>query len=383
MQRRSVALLIETSNAYARGILEGIVAWQRANESWSIHLPESERGAPPHKWLSRWSGDGVIARIETAEIARSVQRLGLPVVDVSAARRVPDLPWVETDDEAVAREAFEHLSARGFRHFGFCGDPGFNWSVWRRDAFVKRVADSGGVSHVHDSLPLYSPDYSWPRERLRLLEWVRSLPRPVGILACYDFKAQQLLDVCRELDCAIPEEIAVIGVDDDRLICELSTPPLSSVIPNTRQTGYTAASLLDQMMSGDPVEPTAHLIPPLGVTLRQSTDILAVEDPDVVAALRFIREHACQGISVNDILQRIPVSRRRLESKFVELLNRTPHAEIQRLRMERAKRLLAETDLSLSEIADRVGFQHTEYLSVAFKREVGSSPRDYRVACRP
>ncbi|MFV0446811.1 MAG: XylR family transcriptional regulator [Planctomycetaceae bacterium] len=382
MRRRSVALLIETSNSYARGLLDGIIAWERAHEAWSIYLPERERGASP-KSLEAWRGDGVIARIETADIANAVQELDVPVVDVSAARHVSNVPWVETNDRAVSTEAFEHLQERGFRHFAFCGDPGFNWSNWRRDAFVELVTQAGGDCLVHDSLPLYGANYSWTHERKRLETWVQSLPRPIGIMACYDIKAQQLLDVCRDLDIPIPEELAVIGVDDDRLVCELSHPPLSSVAPNTYRTGYEAAALLDRMMAGESVPAEAHLIVPIGVTARQSTDVLAIDDADVVAALRYIREHACHGISVADVLRRVPVSRRQLESKFSSLLGRTPHAEILRLRMDRTKRLLAETDLSLSEIAHLVGFQHTEYLSVAFKREVGSTPRDFRVASRP
>lgn len=383
MRRSSVALLIETSNAYARGVLEGVIAWEQTHEAWSIYLPERERGAAPPKWLSRWRGDGVIARIETEEIARAVQRLGVPVVDVSAARRVTNVPWVETDDQAVAGTAFRHLQERGFRRFGYCGDPGFNWSVWRRDVFTRLVAEAGGECHLHDSIPLYDSDYSWTREHRRMVAWVRQLPRPIGIMACYDIKAQQLLDVCRELDVSVPEEIAVIGVDDDRLLCELCHPPLSSVTPNTHRTGYEAAALLNRMMSGEVVPAEAHLIPPTGVTTRQSTDILAVDDAEVAVALRYIRENACQGINVADVLRRMPVSRRRLERRFLELLGRSPHEEILRVRMERAKRLLIETDLSLCEIAGRVGYPHAEYLSVAFKREVGSTPRDFRAASRP
>jgi LacI family transcriptional regulator len=371
-------LLIETSNAYARGLLEGIIDYVHRHEAWSIYLPEQERGARPPGWLARWKGDGIIARIETDEVARVVQRTKLPVVDVSAARRVPGIPWVETDDEAIARIAAEHLLQRGFRQLGFCGDPGFNWSVWREEHFARIVRAAGCECHLHRSLPLNEKGYSWNREKRRMAQWVQRLPRPIGILACYDIKAQQLLDACRELDIAVPEEVAVVGVDNDRLLCDLANPPLSSVIPNTHRTGYEAAQILDRLMAGEDVPPASHLIEPLGIQTRQSSDTLAIDDPDVATAVRFIREHATAGIDVSDVLAQVSLSRRALESRFRRIINRTPHQEIVRVRIERVKMLLSATDFSLSEIAATTGFEHVEYLSVAFKREVGQTPRQYR-----
>ncbi|HEV7282060.1 MAG TPA: DNA-binding transcriptional regulator [Pirellulaceae bacterium] len=377
-RRRSVALLIETSNAYARGVLEGALEYVRRHEAWSLYVPEQERGATPPDWLSRWKGDGIIARIETDEIAAAVRKTRLPVIDVSAARICPDMAWVETNDEAIARLAADHLIERGFRDLAFCGDPGFNWSVWRRDRFVRIVQEAGRQVHVYDAISRNDPAYSWTRERQRMTRWIRKLPKPIGIMACYDIKAQQLLDVCRDIDVAVPEEIAVIGVDNDPLVCELASPRLSSVIPNVQRTGYEAARLLDRMMAGEAVPPVGHLIDPLGVETRQSTDVLAIDDREVASALRYIRENACFGMNVADILKEVPVSRRVLESRFRKLLGRTPHQEIQRLRIDRVKHLLAETDMSLAEIANRSGFEHVEYLSFAFKRETGQTPSQYR-----
>jgi LacI family transcriptional regulator len=381
-QRRSVALLIETSNAYARGVLEGIIDYIRHHERWSLFLPEQERGARPPNWLSRWKGDGIIARIETDEIARVMRKSRLPVVDVSAARHLPDIPWVETDDEAVATVAAEHLIERGFRHLAFCGDAGFNWSTWRQQHFERIVREAGCEYHAHNSIPRMDSSYSWNREKRGLATWLNRLPRPVGIMACYDIKSQQLLEVCREFDIAVPEEVAVLGVDNDRLLCDLADPPLSSVICNTHRTGYEAASLLDRMMSGEILGSESILVEPLGIETRQSTDILAIDDPDVAAAVRFIRENATSGINVGDVLRKVPLSRRILENRFRKILDRTPHEEITRLRINRIKHLLVETDLALSEIAVRTGFQHVEYMTVAFKKAVGMPPRSYRQAER-
>lgn len=382
--QKSVALFIETSNAYARGLLEGVLQFVRHHEPWSLYLPEQGRGAPPPDWLKHWRGDGIIARIESKAIAKGLEIANLPIVDVSAARHSPTIPFVETNDKAIARLAAEHLIERGFRHLGFCGDPGFAWSNYRKEHFAQIASEAGCDLHVYESMSRWDEKYSWTEERRQLSKWVRDLPRPIGVLGCYDIKAQQLLDVCRELNVAVPEEMAVLGVDNDLLVCELASPPLSSVIPNTHRTGYEAAAILARMMSGEKVAAEGCFVDPLGVQVRQSTDILAITDPDVAKALRYIRENAWTGITVSDVLREVPLSRRVLESRFRKLLGRTPHEEIMHRRIRLVKQLLGETDLSLAEIAKRVGFDNSEYLSVAFKREVGKAPSVYRKAvCLP
>ncbi|MCA9017560.1 MAG: substrate-binding domain-containing protein [Planctomycetaceae bacterium] len=197
-------------------------------------------------------------------------------------------------------------------------------------------------------------------------------------MACYDIKAQQLLDVCRTINVSVPEEVAIIGVDNDEILCNLSEPPLSSVIPNTRLTGYEAAALLDRMIAGQTVSSEAHLIKPLGIETRQSTDIQAIDDKFISDAVRFIRQHACDGINVRDVLMSVPLSRRILENRFQKFIGRSPHEEIMRIRLDRVKQLLEETDLSLIEIAERTGFRHPEYLNVAFKKQTGTTPGSFR-----
>jgi LacI family transcriptional regulator len=376
-KRPSVALLIETSNSYGRGLLQGVVAYLHEHRPWSIHLPEQGRGEAPPSWLQQWRGDGVIARVENAGIARAVRRTGLPVVDVSAARLIEGIPWVETDDRAIAAAAFAHLFERGFRNLAFCGEPAFNWSKWRQERFLRLAADAGLSCRVHPRAPRRQRP-TWDQEQQDLMQWVRRLPRPVGVMAAYDIKAQELLDACRELRVDVPEEVAVIGVDNDELLCNLTEPPLSSVRPNTHRTGYEAAALLDRLMAGKKVPPVAHLIEPLGVVTRQSTDVLAIEDRDLAGAVRFIREHACEGIKVQDVLHAVPLSRRVLEKRYAKLMGRTPHKDILLQRIERAKQLLAATDLSMPAVSERAGFTHVEYLSVAFKKAVGVSPSVYR-----
>lgn len=378
-RRRQVALLIETSNAYARGLLQGVVHYIREHQPWSFHLMEQGRGDDPPAWLAAWKGDGIIARIETPRIAQAVVRAGLPAVDVSAARLVPALPWVETDDEQIARLAAEHLLERGFKQFAFCGDARFKWSAWREEHFCRHVAAAGGT--VARYRPTHS-DADLAAQARDLRRWVAELPKPVGVMACYDIRGQQVLDACRSAGLAVPAEVAVIGVDNDTLLCDLASPPLSSVIPNAHRTGYEAAALLDRLMQGQRVPAQPLLIAPLGVAPRQSTDVLAVDDRDVARAVQFIRDHACEGINVADLLRAVPLSRRVLELRFQRLLGHTPREEILRVRLARVKQLLGETDLPLYLIAERTGFEHIEYLSVVFKRETGATPSAFRAQAR-
>jgi LacI family transcriptional regulator len=378
---KKVALLIETSNSYARGLMRGIAAYQREHERWSVYLSEGARGGDVPSWLGTWTGDGVIARIENGTIARSIRRLGIPVVDLSSARLIPGLHWVETDDESIARLAADHLVRLGVKHFAFCGDRGYNWSVWREEHFRKAVTGAGYPCHVFNTPRPHDSDGSL--ETGRMAEWIAGLPKPVGLFACHDSLGRQALELCREGGIGVPDEVSVLGVDDDEMICELCEPPLSSVIPNTRLTGYTAAELLERLMSGERIPPSPHLVEPLGIATRRSTDVLTIEDANTAAALRYIRENACGGMCVKDVIAAVPQSRRGLESRFRKLLGRTPHEEIIRVRMERVKTLLIETDLSLACIAERTGFPHAEYLNVAFRREAGLPPGRYRLLNRP
>jgi LacI family transcriptional regulator len=377
---KNIALLIETSNAYARGLLLGIVAYMREHPAWSIHLAEHGRGDRPPHWLADWQGDGILARVETPSIARALRRVTMPVVDMSAARLIPELPWFETDDAAIAQLAYEHLKECGFKRFAYCGDQRFNWSNWRSEHFQRAVRADGAPCFVFEASKKAPADDAGLVDDL--VRWLRRLQKPIGVMACYDLRGQQILDACRRARIPVPEQVAVIGVDNDEIVCELSYPPLTSIVPNTRRTGYEAAALLDILMAGHKAPGRTHLIPPSGVAARQSTDVLAVEDAHVAQAVRFIREHACQGINVSDVLKVVPQGRRLLESRFKRFLGRTPHDEIMRVQINRVKELLSETDLPLTEVAERTGFKHVEYLSVVFKKKAGMPPSGYRALHR-
>lgn len=371
---RHVALLVETSNAYARGLLVGVRKYVTANPDWSLYLAEHSRQETDFSWLEGWQGDGVLARIENAETARFIRRLGLPAVDLSAARFAPELPGVETDDDTIARWAVEHFAERGLRSFAFCGDERFRWSVKREAWFSEHVRERGGEA----SMFAMKPSGTRVVDRQRLADWLRSLPKPVGVLACYDIAGQEVLEACKLADLPVPDAVAVIGVDNDELIGTLTSPPLSSIQPDTTRTGYLAAELLDQLMAGQSLEPGLRLIEPLRVVTRQSSDLFSVDDPQVSEALRFIRDRANQNVQVAGVLRHVGLSRRALDMRFTQLIGRTVHGEIIRVRMARVADLLSSTDWTLPQIAERLDFSHWEYMSVAFKRYMGKSPSDYR-----
>lgn len=378
----NVAVIVETSNSYARGILRGIHDYARTRR-WSLYLTEHGRHEIDDSFAGNWKFDGVIARIETEHMAEIITKMNVPTVDVSAARLVQGIPWVETDDEAITRLALEHLRDCGLQNFAFFGDPFYNWSKWRQHAFERMFGRADiARSRVFNLPPRTEPGVKWWTEREPIRAWLASLPKPVGIFACYDSCGQQLLEICRYYEFMVPNDIAVIGVDNDELLCEITTPSMSSVMPNALRTGVYAAEILDRMMRGQRLSSRKHSIEPLGVRKRVSTDVLTVEDRHVAEAVAFIRKNAHKNIGVEDVLATVPLSRRVLEGRFRKALNRTPHQEILRVRTNTVRELLLETDMSLSEISEALGIQHPEYLSVFFKKETGLTPREYRDQAR-
>lgn len=381
--RRRVALLVESSRSYGRGLLHGLAEYARINDGWTVSLDDRGLGDQVPRWLRSWHGDGIIARLESEPLVNVVCQLGLPVVDLRGLYRSADLPLVETDETRVVRLAFDHLVERGVRHFAFCGFEGTNYSDVRCQLFSDLAADDGGCIVYHPpSRPRRGLTVELERANMEfethLADWLVSLPKPVGMMACNDIRGQQVLQACRLTGLSVPDEVAVVGVDNDELLCELCTPALSSVVPDTRRIGLEAGALLDKLMAGRVHSPAPVFVPPLGVIGRRSTDLVPGADPEVIAAVRFIREHARDGIDVSDVLAQVRCSRSTLERGFSRHVGRSPKAEINRVRVERIQQLLNETDYPLARIAEMTGFEHPEYLSVFFLRETGQTPGNYR-----
>jgi LacI family transcriptional regulator len=385
-KRPHVALLIESSRGYGRGLLHGIAEYIRVHGPWSIYLQRHHLYDAPPAWLKDWRGDGIIARVENKRIAQAILDRCVPAVDLRGRIVTPGIPAILTDDEMGARMVAEHLLERGFRHFAYCGYVGTSYSDERSRVFCRVVQKAGFTCYTYEPprhLRRRNPEKTEEEGLIYekdVAQWLLKLPKPVGLMACNDARGQQVLNACREVGIVVPDELAVVGVDNDVVVCELCDPPLSSLVPNTRKIGYEAAALLERMIAGEPPPEAPIFITPRGIVTRRSSDVLAIEDRDMATAVRFIREHACAGIKVEDVLARVPLSSSGLERLFKRVLGRTPKAEIIRVQLERVKQLLAETDLPLKDIAAKAGFSHIEYLCVVFKSKTGQTPGQYRTA---
>ena len=378
-----VALLVESSRSYGREMLMGIARYLRIHGHWSVEFEESEPWVKVPEWFDRWKWDGVIARVQTPAIARAVGALGVPVVDLSGC--LPDLPFpiIRSDETVVGRMAAEHLLARGFKRFAYCGLNGFDWSERRRVAFEERLAAAGCQCEVFDTPKRRNSkkdhDQHGKRFEQDLMRWLESLPDQTGLMACNDSRGRQVLNCCRELGIAVPDSLAVIGVDKDEVLCELSCLPLSSVIINAQQIGYDAAALLDRLMAGESAPDTPALVKPIGLAERHSTDVLAIGDRKIASALKYIREHACDdGMDVESLLRAVPLSRSVMERRFSQILGSSPKGEILRVRLGRVCQLLAESGLTLAAVAQLAGFDHPEYMSRLFKKKMGITPGEFR-----
>ena len=375
--RKSVALIIETSSSYGRDLLSGIVQHMRVHGEWSVFLEQRDLAKKPPSWLPDWDGDGIISRTKSSELISSVSKNRVPIVNLTD-RDENSQPHVRSDDAAIGRMAAEHLLERGFRWFGFCGFENEAWSMRRQVGFVETITEAGFQCEVFNS-PWFGPYANdWQEELQSVSNWFSEIRKPCGVMACNDVRGQHVLDVCSGLELSVPEEVTVIGVDNEELICRLCSPPLSSVVPNAQSVGFQAAELLTRLMEGEPVCESPRLVAPLGIEARQSTDVVAVDDPLVAAALRYIRENACDGISVDNVVRNVAISRSSLERKLRKYLGRTPQQEIRRVQILRVKELLSNTELKTDHIARLCGFEHTEYMSVVFKRVTGITPGGFR-----
>ncbi len=380
-----VALLIESSRSYGREVLQGIASYTREHDAWAFYTQERELHSGIPDWLAGWRGDGIIARIENASVAGKLLRLGCPVVDVLGNQSFRGIPGFDTDAQQVARLAADFFLQSGFQHFAFCGFKALPFSDRRGAAFAEYLqARNISVQTFEAPTAHYQPTHIQAVERrgvsdeAAVARWLKRLPRPLALFACNDICAQQVLNACREHQIRVPEEVAVMGVDNDDVLCNLSDPPLTSIEPDARQLGYHAAAALHQMMRGRPVAGHRTDLPPVRVVERASTDIVAVADATLVEALRFIRDHFDSGIAVKDVLAHVKCSRTSLERRFRESLKCNVRDEIQRRRMNRACDLLRETGLGLEEIVARAGYSTPSHFCRIFQKQFKESPTQYR-----
>lgn len=405
-----VALLIETSKAFGRGLLAGVGRFARLHGQWSTFVDERGLADPVPDWVESGEFDGIIARALQRETLEHVIGFGIPTICLGEENPINAIS-VMNDDEACAELAAQHLLDRGFSNFGFLGHRGFVWSDVRRDHFQRALALAGRDCNVLEASIETTREAPWYQRRDRLATWIAGLPKPVGILACYDSAARTILEVCRDLNLLVPEQVAVIGVDNDEVLCDLCDPPLTSIAPDTEAIGMRAAELLHRLMHSagrsrrlqemgsvvseesetlwaeknevaDEYVERRFIVGPAGVVTRGSTDTHAIEDPLIAEVAGFIRRHASDGIDVSDLLAEFPMSRRTLERRFSKALDQSPLELIRRVRISHVKTLLRETDLKLDPICEMTGFSYTAYMVGCFKEVVGMTPGQYRKQAR-
>lgn len=373
-----IAVLVETDNSWGRSVVQGVADFASKFGPWNLLVDPrdySQRWALP----DRWRGDGIIARISTPPQLEEITKTALPTVNVDDVFvELPDIGQVLTDEVERARLAFEHFRERGLSNFAYFAPPSNEYSKRRETEFVKVVSEAGFECRAYKPGYRVSRRISRDEQHNRVLRWLNKLPRPVAILAVDARRGRELAEVCSMEDIPVPDEIAILAGDTDDLLCELSSPPLSSIMVASQKIGHEAAALLHRMVAGEPPTLKPRLIPPVCVVGKQSTDALAIDDPMIIKAMRFIQAHAFQGIVVEDILREVPVSRRYLELQFKRYFGRLPAEEIRHLRLERGKELLAQSELSVDSIATTCGYAGSTQFGVAFRKRYGQTPLAFR-----
>ena len=347
-----VAVCVDRAQGYGNAALRGIAKYVETFGPWSLFIDGRFSGDYAESWLQRWNGDGILAYVEDSRLAKSLRRSGIPTVEMFGHRYDLGLAQVCPDNEAVGKMAAEHLLERKFCHFTFCGYSGHPFSELRYRGFASTIKRAGYDCKLH-LVPRHACILKqWAQVQQQLVHWLAALPKPMAIMACTDRHAQRVLDACRRADLSVPEEIAVIGAGNDEELCRLSNPSLTSVDFDVELIGYEAAQVLHRLFTNNCAGNTQVLLNPARVVTRTSTDIMAIPDQLIASVVRHIREHACSGLMVNDLLSRFRISRTTFYARFEKALGRSPHDEILRTKLERARHLLTQSNLAIERVAE-------------------------------
>jgi LacI family transcriptional regulator len=379
---KRVALLIETSRSYGRELLLGVRRYVAEHGRWSIFAEIRDLESKPPRWLKDWDGDGILTRTVSQPMVNAIRALKVPTIELRSTKRRQPFPFVGMDNTAIGQLCADYLLNRAYRHFGVYELTTEPFFIERSQSFARRVREAGFACHAYRQSSNREKPIRWEKQQGMLVDWLRALPKPIAILACTDQLGFWLLDACSRAELSVPDEIAVLGVENDETLCELSHPPLSSTRLGGDRVGYAAAAILDRWMDGKKPARKPTLLSPIGIETRRSTDSIAVSDPWLAQAMKLVRDQASTGIRVDDILREIPISRSSLERGFRTILGRSPNDEIHRLKLQRVCELLALTDLTLDEIAVKTSFAHKHYLATCFKKAYHQTPGEYRKQAR-
>jgi LacI family transcriptional regulator len=381
----NIAIVANLSSGYDHKAISGALAWARQQGRTKVflwtrwHSAEAFAGdalSSAKRQVRRCNVRGIVADIWSLPMLRGLQALEVPVVDISGTWPQQEVASVHVDNAAIGCLAARHLLDKGFKSFGFWGARMPLHARERRDSFLAEVNRAGfGCSLYEETLLQYPASQ---KELRPALQWLKSLPKPAGVLCWYDPQAATAAYVCQDAGMRIPEEVALIGVDNDEMSQLFSPVPLTSVDSNPNKIGEKAMEVVCSMIRTGQRATHHVLLPPGNLVIRSSTDILAIGNPRTAQAMRFILNNADRPTSVNDVLREVPISRRHLENQFQAMFGRTPRQQIHHVHIERAKTLLEDYDLSVAETAELSGFKDQATFSRVFKRLVKCTPGEYR-----
>ncbi|MGS0741708.1 XylR family transcriptional regulator [Glaciimonas sp. GG7] len=381
-----IALLFNGNKIYDREIITGIAGYLSSTRvSWNLFLEEDFLCRLPG--IERWQGDGIIANFDDPAICEALSRSRVPVVAVGGSYEdencyPPEIPYVASDNFKIMKLAYDHLIEAGlvrFACFSLPEAPANRWAQEREKAFCQFMQRDKLVPEIYRGQS--NDAASWDEAVEQQIKWLHSLPKPVGIIAVNDARARQLLQACTIAGIAVPEQVALIGIDNDPLGRMLTRISLSSVIQGSAEMGRTAAHLLHQMLNGVRgvgLSATRVLVPPTGINVLASSQHEGLHNPHVMQARHFIRQYACQGIKTEQVADYVGISRSSLESHFRQEFGRSVHDEILRCKLDAAKTILVHEPGNIAEIAVRCGFTSVQYLHAVFKRELDCTPREYK-----
>lgn len=378
---KQIALALPLDVVFTQRLLPGILDFARSQGGW-VFTRIPERLSTSFEWLRNWEGDGAFVLIGNQTDVKVARSLPMPIVNIGGYVQDARIPTVTLDQQMVGRFAAEHLLSRRFRRFGYYGVRGLWYSEERRLGFETALQAAGYTCSSIESTNLIRSPRDWRRVAGELARWLRSLQPPVGIMASWDLRAQMLSEACTMIGLRVPEDVAIIGVDNDPIACEFCIPQLSSVSRNDRELGWQAANLLSQLLEGRRYSKVPTLIPPDRVVARRSTDTLVIEDPEIAGIVQQIRDQLDKVFGVERILRLSSISRRQLEQRFRRSVGSSPYAFLNELRVERAKVLLADSrKLTLTSVASECGFSELRRFRLVFRRLTKLTPAEYRRDC--
>ena len=374
-------LKLDLSRAPERNILRGISKYAQLHGPWTFLLkplydPVSRAKGPRGKAaLGRQPFDAAL--LSPTQVTDEMLALHCPTMLTSSSNTThAGVYWIEGDNAAISRLAVDYFFERGYRNLAYCGLEPLVWSCQRKETFAHYVAELGGEVFLYDRV--LSRNTIWEKELDDIVTWLGGLPKPIALLACNDDRAQQVVQACHMARIKVPEEISILGVDNDDLICTTTNPPISSIELDFELAGYRAAERLDRLMKNASVDSPQISVSPTQVVTRQSSDIMAIEDANVVDALSYIRKHYKTPLQVSQVAEAVAVSRRTMQLKFKRYLGRSIHEEITRVRVNHVARLLVETTMSISQIATSMGFADDKHIAKLFCSHKGMVPHLYR-----